>query len=156
MEQVIVAVEDMYNDNNGAYQIAYLWDGERVEQVGGVYDQVMYCVNATPEQIKAASEWAKANAEANPTNNWNKYCYGGRGADTFIDCIVTLKRSRKAPNIVPLKVVNFLEDVYDERFNNYTGERVEVTDGENNWVVSSGCINEVIKGFVKYPFWVKL
>lgn len=155
MEQVIVAVEEKYSDNNGNYQIAHVWNGECVTQIGGVYDSNVYSVNATPEQFKAASEWAKANAEANPTNNWNKYCYGGRGADTFIDCIVTLKRSRKAPNKIPLKVVNFLENVYDARFNNYTGERIEVTDGYNNWVVSSGCINEVIKGHVDYPFWAQ-
>lgn len=156
MKMVIVAVEEKYNENNGAYQIAHAWDGERVERVGGMYEQVMYCVNATPDQFKAASEWAKANAEANPTNNWNKYCYNGRGAFTFIDCIVTLKRSRKAPNGTPLKVVNFLEAGYNARFNNHVAERVEVTDGESTWIVSSGCIDEVVKGVVEYPLWIEI
>jgi|GEM_PF-6337785 len=156
MNQVIVAVEEKYNDNNGAYQIAYLWDGERVEQAGGMYDPAIYCVNATPEQIKAASEWAKADAEANPTKNWNKYYYGGLGANTFVGCVVTLKRSRKAPNGTPLKVINFLEAAYYTHFNKHLAERVEVTDGYNSWVVSSGCIDKVIKGVVKYPSWVNL
>ena len=156
MEQVIVAVDDLYTDNNGAYQVAYVWDGERVSQVGGMYDSNVYRVTATPEQIKAAAEYAKAEAEANTTNNWNKYCYNGRGAYTFINCIVTLKRSRKAPNKIPLKVIDFLESGYNARFNNHVGERIEVTDGETSWVVSSNCIDEVVKGVVKYPFWLQL
>ena len=152
MNEVIVAVDDKYSDNNGAWQVAYVWNGERVSVTGGPYDDQVYKVDASEEQIREASEWMKKNTK--PTVPFNKYCYQGRGANTYIGCLVTLKRSRKAPNGTPLCVRAFIEGGYDKMYHRYTPEQVVVSDGEQEWVVSSGCIHDVIQGVVELPFWV--
>lgn len=146
---VCVAVDDKYSDNNGPYQVAYFWDGEKVEQRGGMYDHAVYSADCTDAQLKAAAEWMIANTSESA--NWNKYCYGGRGANTYIGCTVKLTRSRIAPNNTPLKVIAFYESEYNGSYK--TPERVVVTDGHERWAVSSGCIKELVKGIKDVVYW---
>lgn len=151
---VCIATDDRYDDSMGSYTVFYFWDGEKVTIEGGMYSDLAfnaYEVNATLEQKVQASEWYVKNTEKGV--NYNKYCYNGRGANTYIGCIVKLKRSRKAPNNVNLKVTDFFEGGYCSRYNQEVTEKVEVTDGENTWVVSSNCINEVVEGVIELPFW---
>lgn len=152
-KKVIVAVDECYNDNNGAYQVAYVWDGESVSTLGGMYDNTHYSVNCTDAEFAAAKAWQRANTPE--TIPFNKYCYNRLGANTFIGCIVKLARSRKAPNSVELKVTEFHESFYDSRYNQYVPERITVTDGTSSWIVSSGCINELVKGVKEYVFWAQ-
>lgn len=152
--KVCIAKDDKYDDSMGAYTLFYLWDGEQVMVEGGIYSGLPYNtyeVNATHEQKVAASQaYMDAQKEG---FNFNKHCYSGRGAYTFIGCVVELSRSRKAPNKTPLEVIAFFEGGYDSRYNHDRPEQVTVTDGENNWIVSSSCINKVIKGVKEKPFW---
>lgn len=154
---VLVAVDERYNDNDGAYDIAIVWTGTKVVHFrnnGYVQEFHTHGVpRANEEQKQAAIDYEIANTEE--SNNWNKYCYGGRGADTYIGCIVTLQRSRKAPNKTPLEVVDFEQEYYNEYYNNRSPERIAVlVDGSKVWV-STGCIKEVVKGVKKLPFWCK-
>lgn len=150
-EAVCVAVDSRYDDSMGAYDVAYMFDGESVFTVGGMYSQenVPSHTNCTFEQKREAS--IKYMETAKESNNFNKYCHNGRGEYTFIGCTVSLKRSRKAPNNTPLEVVDFIEGGYNGRYNET--DKVEVTDGVSSWVVSSGCIEKVIKGVKETPFW---
>ncbi len=149
MTSVCVAIDEKYSDNNGAYQIAYFWDGISVSVGGGMYDGAAYSVNCTPEQKQAAIDWMQSNCQL--TANWNKYCYRGLGAFTYIGCIVKLARSRKAPNGVDLKVLDFYESRWDGSYK--VSEQVKVTDGDNVWIVSSSCIAELVQGIKDLPFW---
>lgn len=151
---VCIATEDRYDESMGSYTVFYLWDGERVTIEGGLYSDLSfdaYEVNATLDQKIQASKWYVENTEKGL--NYNKYCYNGRGANTYIGCIVRLKGSRKATNNVNLKVTDFFEGGYCSRYNQKITEKVEVTDGENTWVVSSSCINEVVERVHDLPFW---
>lgn len=149
--QIIVAVDECYNDNNGSYQVAYIWDGKSVSTIGGMYDNKHYSVNCTEEQFLAAKLWQRENTPE--TIPFNKYCYNRLGANTFIGCIVKLARSKKAPNKTELKVTDFHESYYDSRFNQHVTEKVTVTDGVTSWIVSTNCINEIVKGVKEYVFW---
>ena len=91
---VIVAVREMYNDNDGAFEVAYHWDGETVETSRQCGSADFLSVNATEEQIQAAGDWYKAHS-------------GDTNKDTYIGCTVMLKGSRKAPNAKPLQVVDY-------------------------------------------------
>ena len=153
-ETVCIAIDHLYDDSMGDYAVFYLWDGEKVYTEGGMYSGVRsdaYEVNATREQIAAASA---AYIESAPeTYNYNKYCYGRRGCNTFIGCIVKLHRSRKAPNNTDLTVVDFHEAYYCNRYNQHVPEKLTVTDGVSTWAVSSNCIKTVVKGVKEKPFW---
>ena len=152
-QAVVVAVDERYNDNNGAYQDVYLWDGESVTMAGGMYCSKVYSVNCTPEQFEAAKQWQRDNTPE--TIPYNKYCYNRLGAQTWIGCIVKLARSRKAPNKTPLRVTAFHEAYYDTRYNNQVVEQVTVTDGQQSWTVSSNCINELVQGVKDYVYWAE-
>lgn len=156
MKTVCIAVDHKYSDNDGAWSVFYMWDGEKVFTEGGMYSVLAYDayeVDATREQLEAASDWARANTPYG--NNWNKYANNRLGAYTFVGCIVTLARSRKAPNKTPLKVVAHHDRYFDQRFGNWVDEKVTVKDesGET-YTVSIGCIKEVIQGVQNLPFWV--
>lgn len=148
---VVVAVDDKWNENNGAYQVAYLWDGESVTTAGGMYCNEVYHVNCTDEQFEAAKAWQIENTERSIPRN--KYCYNMLGANTYIGCKVKLARSRKAPNKTVLTVTDFHESYFSEKFNNRVPEQFTVTDGVDSWTVSTGCLAEVVEGVKQYPSW---
>lgn len=151
---VCVARDDRYSDNNGAWSELYMFDGERVWKEGSMYDHVSErSVNATLEQIVDAS--AVYMNQQTEGYNYNKYCYNMRGANTFVGCIVTLSRSRKAPNNTELTVTNFHESYYDSRYNQHVSEKITISDGTSYWTVSSNCIANVVKGVKEKPFWYK-
>lgn len=138
---VIVAIEERYNDNDGAYSFAWVLEGDKLYTVsvsnghnGGRFDDAV--VDATPEQVAIAAE-IYAN-EKRMTAQW-------------LDCTVILARSRKAPNRVPLLVVDYATGGYNARFNQYDPEQVCVlVEGEKTWV-NATCVKGVVKG--AYPYW---
>lgn len=156
---VCIATEDCYNSNNGAYTIFWFFDGEKVFTKGGMYSDLSfntYSVDATEEQIIAASTVYMEKVEE--TYNYNKYANNGSGTNTYIGCIVSLSRSRKAPNNIPLKVIDFSDRYYNPTFRNWVGEKVDLVNeetGEKFTDISIGCIKEVIKGIKEKPFWFK-
>ena len=140
---VVVAIDHRYNDNDGAYSVAFFWDGESVTSDcfadgynQGRFDDVK--VNATTEQKAAAADWWQAN---------NLQAHGKE----LLNCTVMLQRSRKAPNKTPLLVVDYDAGGYNARFNQYDPEQVAVNVNGNIVWVSIGCIKDVVKG--KRPWW---
>jgi len=154
MKAQLISVEGKYDQSMGAYDLFHVWDGERVNVIGSMYDQQARESDfdqITDENLKLAKDWIFANTEEGFA--YNKYCYNRLGANTFIGCIVKLKRSRKAPNGVELRVTDFHESHYSSKFNNHVTEQVTVTDGTSSWTVSSGCIDSVVKGVKELPYW---
>ena len=62
MEKVIVAVEQCYSDNDGAFDVVFYWDGVCVdkETFRGDYG-VTPKANASHEEVSAAGDWRQAN-----------------------------------------------------------------------------------------------
>lgn len=144
---VVVATEDKYNDNDGAYHLAYVWNGETVSIVNysNGYNNVPYNAavkDANPYQVEDAVNW---------WINVRKDLSYRNGNPTFIGCVVTLQRSRKAPNKTPLKVINHELGGYNSYYMQHDPERVCVEhEGQAIWV-SVGCIKEVVQG--ARPWW---
>lgn len=151
----LISVDHKYSDNNGAWTEFYCWTGTEVVTFGSMYgtDEREHLItdDLTEDELQAAKAWIFENTEEKAT--YNKYCYNRLGATTYLGCIVTLKRSRKAPNNVDLKVIEFHESYYNKQFNNHVAEQVTVTDGINCWTVSSNCIDKLVKGTKKLPYW---
>jgi hypothetical protein len=152
----LIATDHKYSENNGAWNEYHCWNGSEVVVIGGMYDhqdndRERITGDATETELELARAWILANTEERPT--YNKYCYNMRGAYTYLYCVVTLARSRKAPNKTPLKVVEFFESYYDRKFNQQVAEKITVTDGSTSWTVSSNCIDQLVKGTKKLPFW---
>lgn len=144
---VVVAVDHKYNDNDGAYSIAYVWDGEQVvpHTYADGYNKVSYTAavkDATKEQVDAAAEWY--------VNVRKDTSVRGTRA-TFIGCTVSLQRSRKAPNGVPVQVLDYVAGGYNRQYNRRDPEQIKVKAGECTYWVSTGCVKEVIKG--DSPWW---
>ena len=149
--KVCIAVSDGYDDSMGAYLVNYFFDTEskEVSTTGGIYsDEPRARIDATKEQIiEAEKHYMEALGES---HNYNKYA----GCNTYVGCIVKLKRSRKAPNKTALKVVGFHDAYYDSRFNNRVSPKVDVLlDDETTVTVNINCIDEVVKGIKEKPFW---
>ncbi|QFT40083.1 MULTISPECIES: hypothetical protein [unclassified Vibrio] len=146
--ECVVWVDHRYNDNDGAYSIAVIWTGSsiRQENYSNGYNNVAFNaaeVNATQEQIETAAQWYIDNCKDTSMRD---------GHSTFIDCTVTLTRSRKAPNNTPLRVVNFSKGGFDDRYGHGQPDEicVKLDDGETVWV-SLGCLKEVVK--YAAPIW---
>lgn len=143
--QTVVAVDHLHCDSNGAYSVAFVYD-RKAQTVttevfadchGGSYNDAV--VDATREEIEAAAE---AFRKHRPTKRVG-------GTLSYNGCEVTLSRSRKAPNKIPLQVIN----TYDRYFNGicYVSASVDVLHEGKVINVSHSCVNEVIKG--PYPWW---
>lgn len=149
----IVAVDSAYTNNNGPSDTAIIWDGEQLFYfTNNGYQTSWYSGvmrSATKEELVEASKFIEAATE--PTIPYNKCAYNGYGAHTYIGCVVTLSRSRKAPNNTPLKVTKFKERLYNGQY--YENEQVAVlVEGQEVWV-SSSCIKDVVEGVKQLPFW---
>lgn len=148
---VCIFADDRYDDSMGAYTVFTLFDGESVYTEGGIYSDLAYnhyTVTGDEAIIRQASQvWEKSAKRKNGI--YNKYA----GRLHFKGCTVTLKRSRKAPNNTPLKVIADIDGGYNSRFNTYDSDKLEVTDGVNSWIVSLGCLNEIIEGVYDFPLW---
>ena len=152
---VLIAVDERYNNNDGATEIAIVWTGSGCVYFKNNGYETQFVAGSIPpaseEQLEAAKAYEIANTPE--TNNFQKYYYAGAGADTYIGCTVLLKRSRKAPNNTPLDVVDFEPESYNEYYNRRNPERIAVlVEGSKVWV-STGCIKETVKGVKKLPFW---
>ncbi len=150
---VCVAVDHKYSDNNGSWSEFIFFDGQGFTTKGGMYSNLAYNsyqVNATVKQLRKASIIALKQAPEG--YSYNRYA-GNGGTDTYVNCIVKLKRSRKAPNNTELKVIDWFDGGYNGQYNNYTPDQICVTDGSQSWTVSASCIDEVVKGVKELPFW---
>lgn len=145
---VVVAIDSKYNDNDGAYHLAYVWNGETLEVVNYsngrnlAFDAAVK--DATPEQVAEAAGYFAA----------NKMDLSKLGFDTtYIGCTVILARSRKAPNKTPLRVVNWRKGGYNSYNNQHDPERVCVAlpDSDDVAWVNVGCIKEITRGCP--PWW---
>lgn len=146
-EIYVLAVDGKYSDNNGAWDVATVWDGKKLSYDGSMYNPSTYNY-ATPicrdeEVIYAASRHFDTVA----VEHNNKH--------SFVNCVVKLKRSRKAPNNKPLKVLQCIDAHYDSRFNCRVDDKVVVLDEEtgNKYTVNYSCISEMVKGVIDYPRW---
>jgi hypothetical protein len=131
----IIAVDQRYSSNNGAYDVVIMWNGsEIVEDVidgrGVATESKGVNEYATKGEVALAVEW-------HITNVMPKNYIGG----TY-----TVRGSRKIKKGTEVLVLDFVDE---GRF----GTKVLVQDegGNKNWI-STGCISE---GFVKgvKPFW---
>lgn len=139
--EVVVGVESKYCSNNGAYELAYVWTGKdvRIENYANAYNQGAHddaVVNASPEQVKAAGDW------------WESY--SNERNNSYDGCTVILSRSRKAPNKVPLKVIQS-EPAYYNDYNQRVDAQIHVELEAGSVWVNQSCIAEVVK--VPRPFW---
>lgn len=139
---IVLAREEKYNDNNGAFSLAYLWDGKKVsiKNYANGYDGLYhdhYKVNATDEQKKSAVEWY-----INTAQNISGDITG---------CVVILKRSRKAENKKELTVLDWMPSGYDGDY--WKDEQIKVIGKNNDEVwVSANCIDKYVKGLP--PKWL--
>lgn len=149
--QCVVAVDHKYNDNDGAYSIAWIFD-RKEETIGCVnyangYNDGHFedaVKDASPEEVeKAASVYRKGKVLCKTLN--------GR-FETFLDCIVILARSRKAQNKVELKVYDTQDAHYNERYHCHEEAKILVDgkDGNRCWINES-CVVEVVLG--PNPWW---
>jgi hypothetical protein len=147
---VCVAADHSYDESMGAFTTFTLFDtvNNSLSTKGGMYSDLSfdaYTVDATDSQIKQATKiYMESAKELSFEIN-------------YIDCIVTLKRSRKAPNKKPLKVIGYAESYYNGTF--YTNETINLEDtvtGETFFNVSTSCIKDIVKGVKKAPYWAKL
>ncbi|AIM40621.1 hypothetical protein [Vibrio phage VpKK5] len=151
--EVVVATEDRFNDNDGSYHLAYIWNGVslRTLNYSNGYNNVPFDaaqVDATPEQKEAAAEWYASTIK--PSH--------GR-LSTFIGHQYLVKRSRKIKKGTKVVVRNVSDRMYNPRFNTYDPERalVEVVDTTEHheagyccWI-SLGCLDEWVHG--ARPWW---
>ena len=136
----VVGGHELYNDNDGNYFVVYLKHDNSVSKVTvRMTTHPMYSFN-----------WLKFyNAELYDEANEiyrsvNKDIGGGRITHPYVDCEVILKGSRKAPNGIQLTVTGYIPSHRKGRY--LVNEQIIVTDGEESWNVSVGCIKEVVKG----------
>lgn len=144
MNNVVVAIEEKFNPDFGAYAIAWLWNGETISSkcVGDyfAFSNEELAVNASASQIQEAGEAYRIQIKDKSPINY---------ADTYIGCEVMIKGSRKVPNGI-YTVTNHKPRFFNGRF--YTQEQVYI-QCENQiaqWI-SVSCIHEVVKG--AYPYW---
>jgi len=139
----------------GAYTVFYFFDGETVTTKGSIYNPLSfneYEVNATPEEIYSDS--LKVLNQLEDGYCYNKYADNRNGANTFIGCVVSLKRSRKAPNGKPLKVLEYNDRFYNGSY--WIDSSIDLIDSETGLTytnISVNCITEVITGVKEIPFW---
>lgn len=141
---VVVAINHCYDDNNGSWDEAVVWNGESTETVvyNGPYNSTTGDaeIDASRGQIDEAINYHRKQGDL-----------GLRSRLPYVGCIVTLKRARKAPNRTPLKIVGYDEGGYNSRYNQKDPERIQVeTEGGEVWV-SVNCIDKVLLG--KKPRW---
>lgn len=135
----LLAVEELYCNSNGAFELIHVWNGEEIiihHSRDGF--NINSAINATPEIKAIASEWYQLNVK-----DTRKH--------TYIGCTVILARSRKAPNKIPLKVLDFIEGGYDSRYNQYIDDKITVLHDDGHITINASCIKEVILGAA--PYW---
>ena len=136
---VVLAVDSLWCNDAGESEWAVIWSGEGVYRElisNGYVDKGVAVVDASNDERELASEWYQLN---------------NKDVKSKVGCFVKLKRSRKAPNGVALKVVEWRESYFDRvYYRNYPEMACLDVDGERVWV-SASCINELVK--CGKPFW---
>lgn len=136
--KTIVGIQEKYNDNDGAFSIAYYLNDDKSELLqcnfSNGYNSVKYdavVVNASDADITIARQLYRIQ-KFNTTN--------------YIGCYVILKGSRLAQNNVELYVVDYRQSEYNN-FGTKTPEKITVPDinGKRVWV-STSCIKTITMG----------
>lgn len=145
---VCVAIEETYTDNNGP-QTAFIFFNTKTKEFSNEYANGYtklsfdsFSIDATFDQRLEAS---KAHKEQSKTLDWEVNLMG---------CVVTLQRSRKAPNKKPLKVIGFNESYYNGSY--YTNETIDLLNedtGEEFFNISTNCVKDVLQGVKKDLWW---
>lgn len=146
---VVVAIDHRYNDNDGPYSVAWVWDGVELTcetyangYNGRSFDDADVDAKTTGQILLAAEAYAVGKFDL------GRLC---SGSNTYIDCVVKLKGSRKAPNNVELLVVDHENSYYDSSYNRRVDAKIQVQLRDERVWVNQSCINEIVKG--AYPFW---
>lgn len=153
---VVVAIEQQYSDNNGAYPVLCMYDTKEdfFFFESGMYQPDLEC-SVNPENDKRREPELVAKAASAYRRQLIDLAHRD-GNDTLIGCIVTLSRSRKAPNKVELKVVDYMPRMWNNAYCRYDDAKVAVLVEHHEapvqkvWV-SRSCVDKVILG--KAPFW---
>lgn len=150
--KVCLFADHKYNDNNGAYTVFTLFDTVTKEYSieGGMYSDLAYNHYVPTGDLDVIFMASQACTPQQQDGIYNKYA----GRYHYAGCVVTLKRSRKAPNKTPLLVVGDRDGGYNSMYNNYQPDEimVKLDDGSQVWV-SVGCISEIVEGVYNYPIW---
>jgi hypothetical protein len=150
--KVCLFADHKYNDNNGAFTVFTLFDTKtkQFSTEGGIYSDLAFDHYEPTSDLDVIFD---ASNRCNPTPQngvYNKYA----SRYHYTGCIVSLKRSRKAPNNTPLEVIGDRDGGYNSFYNNYQPDEilVKLDNGDQVWV-SAGCINEILKGVLVFPLW---
>ena len=144
-KSVVVAIDQKYNDNNGPSACAIVWDGESIDyQPLQRYDEV--AINASCDQIDAASKHFQLFERYVPND--------ANGHSTYVGCTVNLHRSRKAPNGVPVEVVNLQGTYFHETFRCHMPPKIQIKHEEQTHWISIGCIKYILQ-YAK-PWWSRV
>lgn len=151
--EVIVGVDEKHNDNNGAFCLVWLFDEQanclrRVTVSGTKYPEYL---GATFDVVDNAEIISKAREAYRKTEKDCSYRVS-IGTETYTDCLVVLKRSRKAPNKTPLRVIGYKEGGFNNCFGTYETPQIQVKDAKGVlYLTSVKTISEVLEG--KNPCW---
>lgn len=138
---VIVGVRERYSDNNGAYEVSTLWDGEQLS-----FDSTMYNKNAPYPVVNATSEQKAQAAE------FYKKTVGPSGIDKAFGHTYIVGGSRKVAKGTKVIVRDYQDSYYDSRYNQRVDAKVQVEcpDGQQFWI-SPNCLKTWVEGV--YPYW---
>ena len=155
--EIIINEECLFNQDWGDYSVLWIWNTKekvlRTELINGytnyyTSDFSKHIVN-DDDILKEASEYYQLNMK---DYNYNKWI--GNGTNTYVGCTVVLKRSRKAPNKVRLKVVEYIQGGYDSYYNHHIPALIVVEDDEGiRYSTSVSTIDKVVLGCK--PYWDK-
>ena len=141
MTTFLIAVEELYCDSNGAFDVLHVCDD------AGVMDFITLRGNdVAPSMERATTEQKKKAADYYIQN-----CLDINTKYGHIGCTVVLSRSRKAPNNTPLEVVDFIDAYYDRCYANRVDAKIAVIVNDSKVWVNKSCIKTIIKG--KAPYW---
>ena len=147
--EVIIVEEHRFTQDWGNYSVLWIWNTSaktlRSETINGnsPYHLCDFTdmIDNNLEYLKAAAENYRLHFKDIQRSN-----YVGNNEPTYIGCEVILKRARKAPNKIPLTVINFYQGGWDGRY--YQSSEAALKDA------GTSCIIEVIKG--ASPYWQSL
>jgi hypothetical protein len=150
---VVVAIDHIYDDNNGAQSVAYVLS----------VDNELDCVNYSNGHTGLAYDAAKVDATEEQKaiaaniyidDLWKAGRKDEQGNTDLTGTTVILQRSRKAENKVELLVLDYAHSYYCNTHYHYVTAKIKVNgkDGEPVWVNES-CVKEIKKGLA--PFWAK-
>lgn len=142
--KVVVGIRHRYNDNDGAYHVAYFLSDDKKKLYTKMYSDGYngiphdaVSVNASEADIEIAR---KIYVDKNMSMDDN---------DSIIGCTVILSHSRKAPNNVELLVTNWHETQYN-RFGQKVPNTIDVQESDKH--IHTGIAETTIKKYIRGAF----